>query len=252
MFKTVCHIQINDKFGFSKNKTKWNLSTGTPLAVQWLELHTSIAEGPGSTPAWGTKIPHAMQYSWRKKSIGSHLSFTHTYTHTHRCWCGQGTATKAAGLPLARRQDRLFWAGPVSSPKFLKPCPVGGAAGECWPWATAPGFAHAHLWVRAIFSLSFSDLRCVSAGPAQEAFSSSVPLTLDAWVEDGVTFAAYHLSWQRQELCLWVWETQCLQPERTTQRLITRLALESPHGVQKVCAFIHKTASGAVRQKLLK
>lgn len=44
-----------------------------------------------------------------------------------------------------------------------------------------------HLCVNAIFSLSFSDLRCVSAGLACEAFSSSVPLTLDAWVEDGVS-----------------------------------------------------------------
>lgn len=44
-----------------------------------------------------------------------------------------------------------------------------------------------HLWARAIFNLSFSDLRCASAGPLCDAFSSSVPFTLDARVEDGVS-----------------------------------------------------------------
>ena len=27
--------------------------------VQWLGLHASTAEGPGSVPGWGTKILHA-------------------------------------------------------------------------------------------------------------------------------------------------------------------------------------------------
>ena len=30
---------------------------GNSLAVQWLGLCTLTAEDPGSTPAWGTKIP---------------------------------------------------------------------------------------------------------------------------------------------------------------------------------------------------
>lgn len=44
-----------------------------------------------------------------------------------------------------------------------------------------------HLWARAILSLSFSDLSCASAEPPWDAFSSSVPFTLDARVEDGVS-----------------------------------------------------------------
>ena len=34
---------------------------GSSLAVQWLRLHTSTAEGTGSIPGQGTRIPHA---SW--------------------------------------------------------------------------------------------------------------------------------------------------------------------------------------------
>ena len=32
---------------------------GNSLAVQWLGLHTFTAEGRGSVPGWGTKIPQA-------------------------------------------------------------------------------------------------------------------------------------------------------------------------------------------------
>ena len=32
------------------------------LAVQWLRFHTPKAGGTGSSPGWGTKIPHA---TWR-------------------------------------------------------------------------------------------------------------------------------------------------------------------------------------------
>ena len=35
-------------------------SLGISLAVQWLGLCTSTAEGTGSIPAWGTMIPHAV------------------------------------------------------------------------------------------------------------------------------------------------------------------------------------------------
>ena len=38
--------------------------------VQWLRLSASNAGGVGSIPSWGTKIPHATQYS--------------THTHTHK------------------------------------------------------------------------------------------------------------------------------------------------------------------------
>ena len=33
---------------------------GTSLVVQWLRLHAVNAEGVGSIPGQGTKIPHAM------------------------------------------------------------------------------------------------------------------------------------------------------------------------------------------------
>ena len=37
------------------------------MVVQWWRLHTSTAGGIGSVPGWGTKIPHAMQPSQKKK-----------------------------------------------------------------------------------------------------------------------------------------------------------------------------------------
>ena len=39
----------------------------TSLAVQWLTRHTSNAQGAGSIPGQGTKIPHAVQHSQRLK-----------------------------------------------------------------------------------------------------------------------------------------------------------------------------------------
>ena len=42
-------------------KKKKKQMSGTSLAVQWLILYTSTAEGAGSIPGPGTKIPHA---SW--------------------------------------------------------------------------------------------------------------------------------------------------------------------------------------------
>ena len=37
------------------------------LEVQWLGLSTFIAEGPGSIPGWGTKIPQAVQSDKKRK-----------------------------------------------------------------------------------------------------------------------------------------------------------------------------------------
>ena len=34
---------------------------GNYLVVQWLELYTLTAKGPGSVPGWGIKIPQAAQ-----------------------------------------------------------------------------------------------------------------------------------------------------------------------------------------------
>ena len=36
---------------------------GNSLAVQWLGLHAFTAEGAGSIPGWGTKIPKAVERS---------------------------------------------------------------------------------------------------------------------------------------------------------------------------------------------
>ena len=35
--------------------------------VQWLGLHAFTAEGPGSIPSWGTKVPQAVQFGKKKK-----------------------------------------------------------------------------------------------------------------------------------------------------------------------------------------
>ena len=45
-----------------------DLIIGNSLVVQWLELQTFTAEGVGSVPGWGTKIPQAMQCSQKKSS----------------------------------------------------------------------------------------------------------------------------------------------------------------------------------------
>ena len=39
-------------------KEQWQ---GTSLAIQWLRLHASTAEGQGPIPDWGIKILHATQ-----------------------------------------------------------------------------------------------------------------------------------------------------------------------------------------------
>ena len=47
---------------------------GNSLAVQWLGLHALTAEGPGSIPGWGTKIPQAVQCD-QKNKVGYGLLF---------------------------------------------------------------------------------------------------------------------------------------------------------------------------------
>ena len=44
-----------------------NQVPGNSLAVQWLGLHTFMAEGAGSTPGQGTKIPQASQCGQNNK-----------------------------------------------------------------------------------------------------------------------------------------------------------------------------------------
>ena len=42
-------------------------SLGNSLAVQWLGLRAFTAEGLGSIPGQGTKIPHTMWHSQKKR-----------------------------------------------------------------------------------------------------------------------------------------------------------------------------------------
>ena len=52
--------------------TEWlnnNSFFGNSLVVQWLGLHAFTAEGLGSIPCWGTKIPQAVWCSQKKKRI---------------------------------------------------------------------------------------------------------------------------------------------------------------------------------------
>ena len=55
---------------------------GNSLVVQWLGLCAFSAEGQGSIPGQGTKIPQAIWHS---------QTYTHTHTHTkNRRWAGRG------------------------------------------------------------------------------------------------------------------------------------------------------------------
>ena len=44
---------------------------GTSLAIQWVRLRTSSAEGMGSIPDLGTNIPHAGRHRRKKKKTES-------------------------------------------------------------------------------------------------------------------------------------------------------------------------------------
>ena len=52
---------------FTSHILEFKIKPGTSLVVQWLRLGASNAGGMGSIPAWGTKIPHAMQCSQKNK-----------------------------------------------------------------------------------------------------------------------------------------------------------------------------------------
>ena len=54
---------------------------GNSLVVQWLGLCAFSAEGQGSIPGQGTKIPQAIWHS---------QTYTHTHTHTHTRRTGDG------------------------------------------------------------------------------------------------------------------------------------------------------------------
>ena len=56
-----------ENFPNSVKNMNINIQQGTSLAVQWLRLCASTAGGMGSIPGQGTKIPHAVWCSQKKK-----------------------------------------------------------------------------------------------------------------------------------------------------------------------------------------
>ena len=55
--------------GFTGLKIKTSEEVcGTSLSVQYLRHHASTAGAADSIPGWGTKIPHTVQHSLKKKS----------------------------------------------------------------------------------------------------------------------------------------------------------------------------------------
>lgn len=146
-----------------------------------------------------------------------------TTSHTHKLCVTWSARWRAAMEPAALSfglKTRMAAQSRPQSPPSASQNPVQQESlqrdtdlGE-----NASGIEHPYLCVRAIFSLLFSDFRCASAGPAWEAFSSSVPLTLDAWGEDGVSHTD---SWPK-----------CISSHVTAQPYSG-----SRSGVQKACVF---------------
>ena len=57
---------MSQEGNLEKNKI-WTNNCGNSLAVQWLGLHAFTAEGLGSVPGGGAKMPQAAQYSQKKR-----------------------------------------------------------------------------------------------------------------------------------------------------------------------------------------
>ena len=49
--------------------------------VQWLELNAPIAGGVGSIPGWGTKIPHAVKSSKKRKKERNYVPDKHHWAN---------------------------------------------------------------------------------------------------------------------------------------------------------------------------
>ena len=64
---------------------------GNSLAVQWLGLCAFTAEGPGSTPGQGTKIPQAVGCSQTNKQINKKPKMT-------ECHCLQALSTELGSI----------------------------------------------------------------------------------------------------------------------------------------------------------
>ena len=52
---------------FHGKEQELNIRLGNSLVVQWLGLCAFTAEGAGSIPGWGTKIPQATRCAVKKK-----------------------------------------------------------------------------------------------------------------------------------------------------------------------------------------
>ena len=62
--------------------------SGNSLAVQWLKLHTSIAEGTGSILGQGTKILNAKWQKKKKRFLFSSRKKISTRPFTSQSWSG--------------------------------------------------------------------------------------------------------------------------------------------------------------------
>ena len=76
-------LSLDKYLEFLGNPALGNRNGGTSLAAQWLRFCDSTAEGVGSIPGQGTKIPHATWDSQKKKKgntnrNGPALSFQST------------------------------------------------------------------------------------------------------------------------------------------------------------------------------
>ena len=61
-FSSLETLETMEDFDFKKK------DLGNSLAVEWLGLHAFTAEGVGSIPGWGIRIPQATQRGQKEKS----------------------------------------------------------------------------------------------------------------------------------------------------------------------------------------
>ena len=85
----------------SRSSMVSSLTFGNSLAVQWLGLHAFTAEGPGSVPGRGTKIPQTAWQSQEKKKK-SHVQVFNPFWVIFCIWCKIGVQfhSFACGCPV--------------------------------------------------------------------------------------------------------------------------------------------------------
>ena len=69
---------------YTEQKT---LLLGTSLEVQWLKLCASNAEGVGSIPGRGTKIPHATYHGQEKEKLNFNKFSLSIISLMDHAWC---------------------------------------------------------------------------------------------------------------------------------------------------------------------